>query len=165
MPGYTTPSVSPLVLRHAESIDPMWLKTWWGHRLPDPRATACSDLVRGQDYRSLSAPGHRARPGYQDVSGGARPAHRLDEFHRLFLDRDARQQSPSPLYRQHQNKSIGEVSKRIYHRTVSSVLALVSPEGATPFSTSATCLLVSPDQLKKIFIMETPSFLPNRWPL
>jgi len=90
-------------LRHEESIDPMWLKTWWGYRLPDPEAAAYSDPVRGRDHRSPSAPRHRARPGYQDVSGGARPAHRLDEFHRLFLDRVGRHQSPSPLHRRPQN--------------------------------------------------------------
>jgi hypothetical protein len=92
-------------LRHEESINPMWIKTWWGHRLPDPETPAGGDLVRGQGHRSLSAPGHRARPGYQDVSEGARPAHRLDEFHRPFLDRVGRHQSPSPLHRRPQNNT------------------------------------------------------------
>ena len=118
--------------RHEESINPMWLKAWWGHRLPDPGATANDSLVRGQDHRSPSAPRHRARPSYQDVSGGARPAHRLDEFHRLFLDRDARQQSPSPLYRQAQNNSIVQAGKRIYHRTVISVLTVCLSRGGHP---------------------------------
>jgi hypothetical protein len=33
------------------------VQTWWGHRLPDPEATAYSDLVRGQDHRSQSTQG------------------------------------------------------------------------------------------------------------
>ena len=41
---------------------------------------------------------------------------------RLFLDRVGRHQSPSPLHRQAQNKRIAALSKRIYHRTVTSVL-------------------------------------------
>ena len=118
--------------RHEESINPIWLKAWWGHRLPDPGTIAYSGPVRGQNHRSLLAPGHRARPSYQDVSGGARPAHRLDEFHRLFLDRDARQQSPSPLYRQAQNNSIVQVGERIYHRTVTSVLTGCLNRGGHP---------------------------------
>jgi len=92
-------------LRHGESINPMWIKTWWGHRLPDPEASADSDVVRGQHRRLQLTPGHRARPGYQDVSGGARPVHRLDEFHRLFLDRVGRHQRPSPLHRRSQNNT------------------------------------------------------------
>ena len=41
---------------------------------------------------------------------------------RLFLDRVARQQSPSPLHRRDQNKMIARSKGTIYHRTVSSVL-------------------------------------------
>src|SRR5215831_2285169 len=41
---------------------------------------------------------------------------------RLFLDRDALQQSPSPLHRHPQNKMIANPNGRIYHRTVTSVL-------------------------------------------
>lgn len=118
--------------RHEESINPIWVKAWQGHRLPDPGATACGGRVRGHDHRSPSAPRHRARPGCRNVSGGARPAHRLDEFHRLFLDRDARQQSPSPLYRHAQNNSIAEVEKTIYHRTVTSVLTGCLTRGGHP---------------------------------
>lgn len=118
--------------RHEESINPIWVKAWQGHRLPDPGATACGGRVRGHDPRSPSAPRHRARPGCRNVSGGARPAHRLDEFHRLFLDRDARQQSPSPLYRHAQNNSIAEVEKTIYHRTVTSVLTGCLTRGGHP---------------------------------
>jgi hypothetical protein len=41
---------------------------------------------------------------------------------RLFLDRIARQQSPSPLHRRDQNKMIARSKGTIYHQTVSSVL-------------------------------------------
>src|SRR5215475_13775610 len=41
---------------------------------------------------------------------------------RLFLDRVGRHQSPSPLHRRDQNKSIARFEGTIYHRTVSSVL-------------------------------------------
>ena len=41
---------------------------------------------------------------------------------RLFLDRVGRHQSPSPLHRRDQNKSIARSEGTIYHRTVSSVL-------------------------------------------
>jgi Tfp pilus assembly protein PilF len=41
---------------------------------------------------------------------------------RLFLDRVARQQSPSPLRRQAQHISVAGSKERIYHRTVTSVL-------------------------------------------
>ena len=43
---------------------------------------------------------------------------------RLFLDRVARQQSPSPLHRQCQDKAIASSGQRIYHRTVDSVLTV-----------------------------------------
>ena len=41
---------------------------------------------------------------------------------RLFLDRVGRHQSPSPLHRRDQNKSIAQSEGTIYHRTVRSVL-------------------------------------------
>ena len=41
---------------------------------------------------------------------------------RLFLDRVARQQSPSPLRRQPQHISVARSKETIYHRTVTSVL-------------------------------------------
>jgi hypothetical protein len=41
---------------------------------------------------------------------------------RLFLDRVGRHQSPSPLHRRDQNKSIARSEGTIYHQTVSSVL-------------------------------------------
>jgi len=41
---------------------------------------------------------------------------------RLFLDRVARQQSPSPLHRRNQNNLIARSKGTIYHRTVTSVL-------------------------------------------
>jgi len=41
---------------------------------------------------------------------------------RLFLDRVGRHQSPSPLHRRDQNKSMDRSEGTIYHQTVSSVL-------------------------------------------
>ena len=41
---------------------------------------------------------------------------------RLILDRVARQQSPSPLHRHTQHKSVAGSKKTIYHRTATSVL-------------------------------------------
>jgi hypothetical protein len=49
---------------------------------------------------------------------------------RLFLDRVARQQCPSPLHRQHQNKTLDVLVGRIYHQTVNSGLTVcLSPGG------------------------------------
>ena len=42
---------------------------------------------------------------------------------RLFIDRVGRHQSPSPLHRRAQNKSIARCERTVYHRTVSSVLS------------------------------------------
>ncbi len=50
---------------------------------------------------------------------------------RLFLDRVGRHQSPSPLHRHVQNQSIAGSKGTICHRTVSSVLTVVSPFGIT----------------------------------
>jgi hypothetical protein len=48
---------------------------------------------------------------------------------RLFLDRVARQQSPSPLHRRDQNKLIAGFKGTIYHRTVGSVLTVCLSRG------------------------------------
>jgi hypothetical protein len=69
--------------RHLESINPMWsliLKPGRETASLTPGPTTPHDPVRGQDHTLRSTPGHRARPSYEDVSRGARPAHRLDEF-------------------------------------------------------------------------------------
>jgi len=50
---------------------------------------------------------------------------------RLILDRVARQHCPSPLHQQPQHKSIAVLMKTNYHRTVTSVLTPVSPQGTT----------------------------------
>ena len=48
---------------------------------------------------------------------------------RLFLDRVARQQSPSPLHRRDQNNLIARSEGTNYHRTVSSVLTICVRSG------------------------------------
>jgi len=57
---------------------------------------------------------------------------------RLFLDRVGRHQSPSPLHRRDQNKSIARSEGTIYHQTVSSVLT-----GCLTFRDKRTCSLCS----------------------
>src|SRR6185503_21253192 len=51
---------------------------------------------------------------------------------RLFLDRDARQQSPSPLHRHPEHKAIDGSEERIYHRTVTSALTGCLTSGGHP---------------------------------
>ncbi len=51
---------------------------------------------------------------------------------RLFLDRDARQQCPSPLHRQRQHKAIATSGQRNYHRTVDSVLTVCLTKRGNP---------------------------------
>ena len=48
---------------------------------------------------------------------------------RLFLDRGARQQSPSPLHRHTQDNRIARLEGTNYHRTVSSVLTVCVSSG------------------------------------
>src|SRR5579859_5935811 len=52
---------------------------------------------------------------------------------RLFLDRVARQQNPSPLHRQPQIKTLDTAHGRKYHQTVLRLFLRVSPKGCTPF--------------------------------
>ena len=64
----------------------------------------------GTDHLPLIGPG----PRQKNASGGPRPSHRPRLVpHRLFLDRVARQQSPSPLHRYRQNKPWTDRPKRI----------------------------------------------------
>src|ERR1035437_2711225 len=51
---------------------------------------------------------------------------------RLFLDRVARQQSPSPLHRYRQNKTMDGVEETNYHRTVSASFPPCLTEGVHP---------------------------------
>jgi hypothetical protein len=51
---------------------------------------------------------------------------------RLFLDRDGRHQSSSPLRRQRQHKTIARSNGTIYHRTVTSVLTGCLSRGVHP---------------------------------
>ena len=56
-----------------------------------------------------------------------------DEFRtRLFLDRVARQQSPSPLHRYRQNKTMDGAEETNYHRTVSASFPPCLTEGVHP---------------------------------
>ena len=87
-------------LRHAESIGPMWPENpnhrnlRVGCRLPlvGPRAS-----VKGRDGRSAPCPSSAMSSD------------------RLFLDRVARQQSPSPLHRQPDHKMLDRSEGRNYH--------------------------------------------------
>jgi hypothetical protein len=86
----------------AESIGPMWFqtktkvktKTWAGDQPPPAgRPRYPGKRTRREDHALLIV---------------------RDEFrNRLFLDRVARQQSPSPLHRYRQNKLWTEIRKRI----------------------------------------------------
>ena len=51
---------------------------------------------------------------------------------RLFLDRVARQQSPSPLHRQPDHKTVDESQKTDYHRTVTASFPPCLTEGVHP---------------------------------
>ena len=51
---------------------------------------------------------------------------------RLFLDQVGRHQSPSPLRRHDQDKSVARFGPRDYHRTVSSVLTVCVTPGGRP---------------------------------
>ena len=67
---------------------------------------------------------------------------------RLFLDRGGRHQSPSPLHRHPQNKSLAFRCASIYHRTAGSVLTVCvsrgdkrkSPGHDSPLQKLAHCL-------------------------
>jgi len=62
---------------------------------------------------------------------------------RLILDRVARQQSPSPLHRHHQHKTIAGSMGTNYHRTVTSVLTACLSPGGHP-TMAASSVLRSP---------------------
>ena len=60
---------------------------------------------------------------------------------RLFLDRVARLQSPSPLHRPYQNKTIASAGERNYHRTVHSVLTVCLAKQGNPIQHRRTRFL------------------------
>jgi hypothetical protein len=97
-----------------ESIGPMWskrLQTGAGVPPPvgRPRCPAKGRDGRGAPYPSFA------------MSSG-----------RLFLDRVARQQSPSPLHRQPDHKTLDESEERIYHRTVTAAFPSCLTRGVHP---------------------------------
>jgi len=77
-----------------------------------------ASLSRSAAFRS--GPGQAIRTRRKET----RPTHRRDEFRPAIPRRVARQQSPSPLHRHHQLKSIAASSGIIYHRTVNSLLTV-----------------------------------------
>jgi hypothetical protein len=84
-----------------ESIGPMWSIT------PLKAGAGMPPSVGRPRSPAKERDGRRAPCSSSAMSSG-----------RLFLDRVARQQSPSPLHRQPNNKTLDESLERIYHRTV-----------------------------------------------
>jgi len=98
--------------RHAESIGPMWLL----------RARA-----------GVPPPVGRPRGPAKERDGRSAPcSSSAMSSGRLFLDRVARQQSPSPLHRQPDNKTLDESEGRVYHRTVTASFPPCLTEGVHP---------------------------------
>ena len=84
---------------------------------------------RGRTASRRSAPG----PGKRTCREEHVLSHRLQmSSGRLFLDRVARQQCPSPLHRQHDRKTLDEFKERIYHRTVTVFFPLCLTPGVHP---------------------------------
>jgi hypothetical protein len=79
-----------------------------------------ASLSRSTAFRS--GPGQAIRTRRKET----RPTHRRDEFRPAIPRRVARQQSPSPLHRHHQLKSIAASNGIIYHQTVNSLLTVLS---------------------------------------
>ena len=95
-----------------------------------------SDVGQGKNRESLgrgaasrwSAPGQaKERDGRSALCSSSAMS-----SGRLILDRVARQQSPSPLHRQPDHKTLDKGKGRIYHRTVASVLTGCLTQGAHP---------------------------------
>jgi hypothetical protein len=63
---------------------------------------------------------------------------------RLFLDRVARQQSPSPLHRQPDHITVDRSEGRNYHPTATASFPRVSPKGFTPRS-ALICVHLRPN--------------------
>ena len=88
-------------------------------------------LGRGRAASRRSAPGPGKRTRREDHA----PSHRPQmSSGRLFLDRVARQQSPSPLHRHDHHNSFAQSEGTNYHRTVTSVLTGCLTSRAHPTS-------------------------------
>ena len=112
-PGGTIPTaIGMRFRRHGGIYRPMWGSENPGpglsHRLP-PVGPGPSPRTRREEHVLLIV----------RMSSG-----------RLFLDRVARQQSPSPLHRRDQNNLIARSEETNYHRTVTSVLTGCLTQGA-----------------------------------
>jgi hypothetical protein len=94
-----------------ESIGPMWSKT---KNQPQNQTLGTGPTA---SRRSAPQPQVKERVGRTTLFSSSAMS-----SGRLFLDRVGRHQSPSPLHRRDQNKSIARSKQTIYHRTVSSVL-------------------------------------------
>ena len=88
-----------------------------------------SDVVQNKTQKPNPEDGTEPPPAGQPRTQVKERAGRITPFSssamssgRLFLDRVARQQSPSPLHRRDQNKSIARSEGTNYHQTVRSVL-------------------------------------------
>jgi hypothetical protein len=111
LPGNAEASRSAF-LRHAESIGPMW-PLQAGAGVPPP-VGRLRGPANGRDGRSAPCSSSAMSSG------------------RLFLDRVARQQSPSPLHRQPDHKTIDRWEGRNYHRTVTASFPPCLTEGVHP---------------------------------
>ena len=107
-------------------------KTWNGHRLPDPGARVRAILSAVKTALSLVPEASGPSKLYGRVRRRAPVPIVLMSSTGLFLDRVARQQSPSPLHRYRQNKTLDGSEERIYHRTVTASFPSCLTEGVHP---------------------------------
>src|SRR5580693_6375735 len=85
-----------------------------------------------------SAPGPGRRTRREDHV----PSHRPQmSSGRLFLDRVARQQCPSPLHRHPDRKTLDEFKERIYHRTVTVFFPLCLTPGVHPITLRSSAVV------------------------
>ena len=118
----------------AESIGPMQAGTAAPPSVGRPRGP-----VRERDAK-------RAFPSSSAMSSG-----------RLFLDRVARQQSPSPLHRQPHNTTMDNFDGTIYHRTVSVSYPPCLTDGGHPkvcVSSRIRSICVCKTILQKLILMQ-----------
>ena len=107
--------------RHGGIYNPIGEKLGAGHRLSDPEPHPSDDPSAARTAIRVG-PEASGPTKLQRVSRGARATHRRNEFRPAIPPRVARQQSPLPLHRHDQHKSVVLPNGTIYHRTVSSVL-------------------------------------------
>ncbi len=117
-----------------ESIGPMWFQNQNQNPLaPGPRRrlplVGPRVPVKGRD-------GRRAPCSSSAMSSG-----------RLFLDRVARQQSPSPLHRQPEHKTLDRSPGRNYHRTVTASFPSCLTQGGHPIIGVHLCPSVAKNDL------------------